>query len=94
MLVNFRNNPENKSALKYLNRIYTFSRFNCPKKLQYQFDASFPLKISDRCCFRLKEEPLANWSENNKRPYAMIGIMPDEGGGEEQHNALPLGTIS
>ena len=80
MMVNFRNNPENKSAWKYLNRIYKFSRFNCPKKLQYQFDASFPLKISDRCCFRLKEEPLANWSENNKRPYAMIGIMPDEGG--------------
>lgn len=80
MIMNFRSNPENKSAQKYRDRVYEFSSFNCPKKLQYQFDASFTLKISDRCCFRLKEEPLADWSKENNRPYAIIGIMPEEEG--------------
>lgn len=88
MLVNFRNNPENKSAWKYLNRIYKSSRFNCPKKLQYQFDASFPLKISDRCCFRLKEEPLEKWRKENKKIYAITGVMRDEGGRRVKSNCM------
>lgn len=55
----------------------------CPKGLKYQFEEGFDLKISDKCCDRLKKEPMHKWSEENKRPYAIIGIMPSEGGQRE-----------
>ncbi len=54
--------------------------YTCPKSLQYQFTEDFKLRVSDRCCYRLKEEPLQKWGEEHGRPYTMIGIMPDEGG--------------
>lgn len=52
----------------------------CPKILMYQFTESNKLKISDKCCVKLKEEPLINWSKNNKKGIAIIGIMQEEGG--------------
>lgn len=52
----------------------------CPKILMYQFTESNKLKISDKCCVKLKEEPLINWSRNNKKGIAIIGIMQEEGG--------------
>lgn len=52
----------------------------CPKKLRYQFTPKFDIKLSDKCCLKMKEEPLENWGKQHNRPYALIGIMPDEGG--------------
>lgn len=52
----------------------------CPKKLLYQFDESFDLRISDKCCYRLKEKPLDNWAKGNNRPIKIVGIMRSEGG--------------
>lgn len=52
----------------------------CPKKLKYQFTDDCNLKISDQCCVELKEKPLHDWQAENNRPYAILGIMPDEGG--------------
>ena len=52
----------------------------CPKKLMYQFTEENTLKISDMCCFRLKEEPLQKWQEQNNKKYSIIGIMREEGG--------------
>ena len=62
------------------------SNNSCPKKLMYQFTPEFKLKVSDRCCYRLKEEPLKKWSVENKRPYTMIGLMREEGG--RRHDSL------
>lgn len=53
---------------------------SCPKILRYQFTNDFTLKVSDLCCIELKENPVKKWSEENKRPYGIVGIMPDEGG--------------
>lgn len=53
---------------------------SCPECLKYQFTENFKLKVSDKCCFRLKEEPLRKWQKENRRPHAIIGIMRDEGG--------------
>lgn len=39
----------------------------CPKKLKYQFTPEFKLKISDKCCFFLKEKPMTDWSKENSR---------------------------
>ena len=52
----------------------------CPKKLQYQFTDDFKLKVSDLCCFYMKEQPLTNWAKENNRQIAITGIMRDEGG--------------
>lgn len=53
--------------------------FQCPKKLRYQFEEN-TLRISDKCCFKLKEQPMRNYSKQQKRPFAIIGIMVSEGG--------------
>jgi 3'-phosphoadenosine 5'-phosphosulfate sulfotransferase (PAPS reductase)/FAD synthetase len=45
----------------------------CPKKLKYQFTPEFNLKISDKCCFYLKEKPMTDWSKENSR-YKYIYI--------------------
>ena len=52
----------------------------CPKILKYQFEGNIPLKISDKCCLNLKENPINQWSKENNRPYGILGIMRDEGG--------------
>lgn len=52
----------------------------CPKKLKYQFSDNFKLRISDQCCFKLKEEPLNSWSQKNNRPYSIVAILRAEGG--------------
>lgn len=53
---------------------------SCPNKLKYQFTPEFNLKISDKCCERMKEEPLNKWAKENKKPYTILGIMQSEGG--------------
>lgn len=56
------------------------SQSRCPNCLKYQFTPEFNLKISDKCCLRMKEEPLDDWSKKNNKPFAIIGIMREEGG--------------
>lgn len=53
---------------------------SCPDCLKYQFTPDFQLKISDRCCYRMKEEPLHKWQRENQRPYGILGLMREEGG--------------
>ena len=52
----------------------------CPKILLHQFEEGYPLRISQRCCDRLKKDPLNAWAKEHNRPYPIIGIMPSEGG--------------
>lgn len=52
----------------------------CPEKLKYQFTPDFNIKISDKCCVRMKEEPLDKWAKENKRDITITGIMKEEGG--------------
>lgn len=84
----WNNNHSNLSAIRYRDGLYNFSSYKCPKKLKYQFTDDFNIKLSDKCCFRLKEEPLKKWQEENNKPYAMLGIMPDEGGRRESAKCL------
>ncbi len=36
----------------------TYGAYNCPKKLMYQFESNYNgIKISDKCCEKLKEKP-------------------------------------
>ena len=52
----------------------------CPKKLKYQFCNSFKIRISDKCCKNLKEEPLDLWRKEHHKIYTINGIMREEGG--------------
>lgn len=77
----------------YLEEGYNWSGNRCPKILKYQFQDDWKdLKISDKCCMRLKEEPLKKWQEDHDRPYAIIGIMPDEGGRRQSAKCMAWKT--
>lgn len=56
------------------------SKFNCPKALKYQFDDDFDLKISEKCCQRMKKEPFKRWEKENGRSIVLTGMMASEGG--------------
>lgn len=69
--------------LKYINDDNSFS---CPKILKYQFSSSFELNISDRCCYKLKKEPIHKWEKENNKSIAIIGIKTEEGGQRANHH--------
>lgn len=52
----------------------------CPKKLKYQFNENFKIKISDLCCLKMKEQPMTDWAKLNNKRIAITGIMADEEG--------------
>ena len=52
----------------------------CPKVLRYQFSDKFHMRISDKCCFYMKEKPLDSWAKENNKQYGMVGVMREEGG--------------
>lgn len=60
----------------------------CPKILEYQFTDECTLKISDKCCIKLKEEPILKWQKDNNKPYTMMGLMREEGGRRINANCL------
>lgn len=60
----------------------------CPKLLKYQFTEDFKLKVSDKCCNRLKKEPMEKWKKENNKKYTIIGIMAAEGGQRETAQCL------
>lgn len=60
----------------------------CPKSLRYQFSPDFDMKLSGKCCDRLKKDPAAQWQRERERPYAIIGVLRSEGGQREAAQCL------
>ena len=54
--------------------------FLCPEKLKYQFSEDFTLKVSDKCCFKMKKEVAEDFAKENNRPIAITGVRQGEGG--------------
>ena len=54
--------------------------FACPKSLAYQFTKDFALKVSDRCCYKMKKEPAHKWEKENHKSIAITGMRRKEGG--------------
>lgn len=52
----------------------------CPKMLKFQFTEDYPLKVSDMCCIKMKEEPLKKWAKENNKAFPILGVMREEGG--------------
>lgn len=82
-LLLWKNGCRTKSVIKYLERK---DRFACPKKLRYQFLDSFGMNISDKCCYKMKKEPVHRWERENERPIAILGVRMDEGGQRKNHS--------
>lgn len=76
----FQNSGFSKNVVRYLNPPLERTRFACPKILKYQFEQDFKIKISGKCCDKMKKEPIHKWQRENKKLYGIVGIMKDEGG--------------
>lgn len=77
----YKNGSRSKSVMDYKNgHEKGSSLFQCPKILLYQYDDDFNIKISDRCCYKLKKEPVHEWEKNNNKPIAITGMRKEEGG--------------
>ena len=68
-----------KTVLNYLGK-GTKKDFLCPEKLKYNFTDDFKLKVSDKCCYKLKKEPAEKWGKENNRPITITGVRKDEKG--------------
>ena len=56
------------------------TKFTCPKILEYQFSEDFKIKISDKCCLKLKKEPAKKWAIENHKTIFITGMKSEEGG--------------
>ena len=74
----FQNSGNTKSVNKYLAR--KDSRFRFPDKLKYQFTKDFNIKISNKCCYRLKKDVAESWRKENNKEITITGMRSDEGG--------------
>lgn len=81
----FQQNGHSKTTLRYYDPPENRKRFGCPKVLKYQFEEGTQLKISDKCCTKLKKEPFSKWQEENSKPYKMTGERLLEGGLRASH---------
>lgn len=72
-----------KSVMRYLDEN---NDFKCPQMLRYQFAKEFDLKVSDRCCFKLKKHPITQYELESKRSVAILGLRMSEGGQRKNHD--------
>ncbi len=73
----FQNSGMGLTVNRYLSGDY---RNPCPQVLRYQFSDKNTLKISDKCCRRMKKEPFNTWMKANSKTIAITGMMASEGG--------------
>ena len=78
-----------KTVMNYLGE-GTKKDFLCPEKLRYNFSPEFKIKISDKCCYKLKKEVADKWAKENKRPIKITGMRKAEGGLRTSHNACTI----
>ena len=70
-----------RSVIDYINGEGRQNKlYACPKKLRYQFTPEFTLKVSDKCCLRMKKEPFKDYERRTGRHIGITGIQSSEGG--------------
>lgn len=62
----------------------------CPKKLEYQFTDDNNIKISDKCCQRMKKDVIHQYQKESKKTIAIIGIRQAEHGNRENAQCIAL----
>lgn len=82
----YQRNGMTKTNIQYLG-LGDKKQFLCPECLKYQFTKDFNIKVSDKCCYKMKKEPAHKWSTENNKTITMTGMRSDEGGMRNyQHN--------
>lgn len=71
-------------SIVYYKEMSGKSKFACPKCLLYQYEDNFKLRLSDKCCYRLKKDIVHKWEKENNRTIAMTGMLSEEGGQREK----------
>lgn len=69
---------------------HKISKFKCPKVLRYQFNKNYNIKISDKCCQKLKKDVLHNYEKNNNKKCGITGMRNSEGGQRANLNCILL----
>lgn len=54
--------------------------YRCPKQLEYQFTEEFNIKVSERCCNKLKKQPMLKWQKDNNKTINITGMRKEEKG--------------
>lgn len=65
-----------KSIIRYKEN----KKFSCPKMLLYQFNEDFKIKLSNKCCYRLKKDVAHEYEKKSNRTIAITGMLAEEGG--------------
>lgn len=87
----YQRGSDNKMILGYIGkRPENWHSRTCPKKLEFHFTSENQLRISDKCCLRLKEEPLIKYAKKHNKTIAIIGVMREEGGRRTKINCLQM----
>lgn len=83
----YQNSGMTKTVNKYLNRE---DSFKCPSKLRYQFSDDFKLKVSNKCCSKLKKEIAEKWAKENDKTITITGMRAGEGGLRASHKGCAV----
>lgn len=75
----YQRSGDTKTVLNYTGR-GDKENFLCPNILRYQFTSANKLKISDKCCKKMKKEVVAEWASENNKSITMTGMRQAEGG--------------
>ena len=79
-LMVYQNSGMCKTVRKYLGIEKGSNIIKCPNVLKYQFTNNFNINISDKCCLKMKKEPVHKWEKENNKPIAITGMRAEEGG--------------
>lgn len=71
---------KSKTVQRYLYPSEKRKYYGCIDKLKYQFTPSFTLKLSSKCCDKLKKEPFKKWCKENNKTINITGIRATERG--------------
>ena len=85
----YQNSGMGKTVLNYLGQGIK-KDFLCPEKLKYNFSPDFKIKVSDKCCYKLKKEVAEKWAKENNRPIKITGMRKEEGGLRTSHNTCTI----
>lgn len=84
----YQRNGKTKAIDKYLKGTQidgSKSQFICPHILRYQFTDDFEIKISDKCCYKLKKEIAHCYEKQSSKGIAILGLRTSEGGQRANH---------
>lgn len=62
----------------------------CPKLLEYQFTDENSLKISEKCCDKLKKQVSHRYEKGSGRSISILGLRNSEGGTRRQHQGCAV----